>query len=316
MRRRWAGWASKSVLRAALLGMAVVAATAEVNAQSVAETPAAACAANNQSDTAKVGQYKFITYSSEAGECLQVVSGGKVIFQRAVDSFERYTLGQNVGPEHDIPAIANGTDVTGRGKTDMIVSLFTGGAHCCTSHMVFEREPEFKLLATLNDADDDIAHFEQMGADRRYYYLTADWTFAYWPTCFACSPSVLVTLRFVDDAKGGGFHLALDKMRTPAPKPAEWNKELSAVQKAVSADAVDDIGQALWGTVLNLIYGGHSDLAWKFLDEAGPKAQQGDFKSLADFCALLKTSPYWLDLQPSLVDLPAACAGAKPVANK
>jgi hypothetical protein len=310
------GSASQSVLRRVLIRVGLIVASAPLLAQSAAENPAAACAAKNQSDTAKVDRYTFITYSSDAGECLQVVSGGKVVFRRTVDSFESFTLGQNVVPEHNIPAIANGTDVTGRGHPDMIVSLFTGGAHCCTSHMVFELEPEFKLLATLNDADDDMAHFERIGADRRYYYLTADWTFAYWPKCFVCSPSALVTLRFVDDAKGGGFHLALDKMRTPVPKPAEWNKELSAVRKAVSSNALDDMGQALWDTVLNLVYGGHSDLAWKFLDAAGPKAQQGDFKNLAEFCALLKNSPYWADLQPSLVNTPPACANAKPVANQ
>ena len=30
----------------------------------------------------------------------------------------------------------------------------------------------------------------------------------------------------------------------------------------------------MWQTVLDLIYTGHSDLAWKFMDAAGPKAQQ------------------------------------------
>ena len=84
----------------------------------------------------------------------------------------------------------------------MIVSLFTGGAHCCTIHFIFELAPQFKLLATLNDSNDDLAHFERL-ADGHYYYITADWTFGYWPTCFACSPSALVTLRWTDDAKGG-----------------------------------------------------------------------------------------------------------------
>ena len=199
--------------------------------------------------------------------------------------------------------------MTGRGQPDMIVSLYTGGAHCCSIHFVFELEPQFKLLATLNDADDDMAHFERL-AGGHYYYVTGDWTFGYWPTCFACSPSALVMLRWTDDAKGGGFHLAMDKMQTPSPTTAEWNKEMSAAQKVVAAGDADSIGTTMWQTVLNLIYGGHSDLAWKFVDALGPKAQQSPLPTLADFCSVLKMSPYWPDLQPTLKDTPTTCANA------
>jgi len=199
--------------------------------------------------------------------------------------------------------------VTGRGQPDLIVSSFTGGAHCCTTHWVFELGPELKLLATLNDTNDDEAHFEQL-KDGRYYYITADWTFAYWPTCFACSPSEVVKLRWTSDANGGGFHLATDRMHRAAPTQAEWNKELAAAQKAVNDGAVDDVGRALWGVVLDLIYTGNSDQAWKFVNALGPKAQQKPFPALADFCALLKQSPYWPDLQPTLKDVPTECANA------
>jgi hypothetical protein len=68
----------------------------------------------------------------------------------------------------------------------------------------------------------------------------------------------------------------------------------------------------LWNTVLDLIYTGHSDLAWKFINEAGPKAQPGTNATLADFCSVLKVSPYWPDLEPTVKDMPSACANAKP----
>lgn len=276
-------------------------------AQFGVKNEAAACAAKNRSDSAKARAYTFITYQSDGGGCLRVIEGGKVVFQRTVDSPEGFALGQHEDAQYNIPAVANGADVTGLGHPDMIVSAFTGGAHCCTYHLVFELEPAFRLLATLNDADDDLAHFERDPADHHYYYVTADWTFAYWPTCFACSPSALVRLRFVDDANGGGFHLALDRMQKPAPSPAKWNKELSAAKKAVAAGAVNDIGTALWGPALNLIYDGHSDLAWKFVADAGPKAVQKPFPALADFCSVLKKSPYWADLKASLKNPPAEC---------
>lgn len=117
----------------------------------------------------------------------------------------------------------------------------------------------------------------------------------------------MVKLRYVDDANGGGFHLALDKMQRPAPATARWNEELSAARKAAAAGAVNDIGRALWGPVLNLLYQGHSDLAWKFVTDAGPRAVEKPLPSLADFCSVLKNSSYWTDLKPSLKNPPAGC---------
>jgi len=308
MQSAWRGWGAWGLLAA---GIVLAIAPVPLVAQGPAENPATACTFKNKVDAATVGQDQFAAYKSGDGACLQVTNGNKVLYSNAVDSFESYTLGQPGDAQSNIPAIVNGTDVTGRGNPDMIVSLYTGGAHCCTKHFVFELAPQFQLLATLNDADDEGAHFEKL-ADGHYYYMTADMTFDYWPTCFACSPSANVTLRWADDAKGGGFHLAIDKMQTPAPSMADWNKQLAAAQKAVSAGDADSIGTTMWQTVLNLIYTSHSDLAWQFVDALGPKAQQSPFPSLAAFCSLLKTSPYWADLQPTLKDTPVACANAAP----
>ena len=285
-------------------------------AQAVGEDAAGACARKNRDYAVTVDHFLFASYSSEAGGCLEVICGGKVVFRRAAGIAENFTLGQPGEPIENIPAVANGTDVTGRGHPDMIVSLFTGGAHCCTSHLVFELEPELKLLATLTDAHDDLAHFERDRKDSGYNYITADWIFAYWPTCFACSPSERVVLRWADDGEGGGFHLALDKMREPAPTAEAWNKDLGMVHKVVSDNDINSIGQTLWQTVLDLIYTGHSDLAWKFVDAAGPKAQQKPFPTLGDFCGLLRRSQYWPELEPTLKDVPPACAATEPATKK
>ncbi len=296
--------------------VALMAASGELFAQQQPSDDAApVCRAKNPDSTATVGQLKIWAFSAEAADCLQVTSGTKVLYRGTIEGGGTLKLGQP-GSDSDVPEIANGTDVTGSGHPDLIVSLFTGGAHCCMSHYLYELAPTVRLLARLNDADDDMAHFGRDPKDRKYYYYTADWTFRYWPTCFACSPSEDVILRFVDDANGGAYHVAFDKMQKPAPRQAAWNKELSTAQKAVNNGAIDDMGQTMWGVVLDLIYTGHSDLAWKFVDALGPKAQQKPFASLTDFCSLLKRSPYWPDLGPTLKDPPAACAYTPPAGTK
>ncbi len=292
-----------------------IAAAVPLFAQVPAENPTTACKSTNQPDAATVGQYKFTAYKSSHGACVQATSGGKVVYKHSVVSpgLETFILGQPADSQYNIAALANGTDVTGRGRPDMIVSLFFAGpAHCCGVHYVFELEPKFRLLATLKDPD-GLGQFARSGADPRYYYIATDWNSGYWPSCLTCSKSELVTLRWVDDDKGGGFQLAMDKMQKPAPTPAEWDKALWEAQDVANEGYdVDFIEATMWQTVLDLIYTGHSDLAWKLVDAAGPKAQQSPFPSLADFCSVLKTSPYWPDLQPTLKNTPPACANAKP----
>jgi hypothetical protein len=310
------GHGRRASFAAFLSGFVCLLTVAQLCAQAGAANPDSACAAKSRIGSVVVDHVIFATYSSDAGTCLQAISAGKVVYRNAVDSMQSFTLGQPESIDGNYFGVPNGADVTGRGHPDMIVSAYSGGAHCCTSHFVFELEPAFKLLATLYDADDDLAHFARDPEDHRYYYSTADWTFAYWPDCFACSPSELVILRWTDDAKGGGFHLALDKMQKPAPTAMQWNQALIDACKAVTAQNINTIGTTMWQTVLDLIYTGHSDLAWKFIDAAGPTAQQKPLPALSDFCSLFRQSPYWPDLQPTLQNPPPACAGGPLPARK
>jgi hypothetical protein len=296
-------------MKVVLLGLIFVGVSVAAFSQVAVKDPSAPCAAKDPVGAVTVGKFIFRTYSPDGGICLRVSSDGKLIYSEILGGAVSATLGQTGSSGSDAPVIKNGTDITGLGRPDMIVSTYSGGAHCCSEHYVFEMGPQFRLLATLIDADDDGAYFER-GKDGKYYYFTADWTFGYWPTCFACSPSEGVTLRFVNDAKGGAYHLALDKMQKPALRTAEWKKELAAARKVVNAGDADSIGTTMWSTVLDLIYTGRSETAWKFVDALGPRAQQKPFPTLADFCARLKQSLYWPDLVPSLKNTPAACADA------
>lgn len=289
---------------------------ARLSAQQPADDEVSICEREHPKETVKIGEFVFKTLEDEDDPaCLQVFHNGKLVFREA-NLAEHYYLGQRAEGKWNIPAVPNGTDVTGRGHPDMIVSYWTGGAHCCSAHYVFELEPEFRLIAKLDDKDDDLAHFEKVGD--RYFYHTADWTFAYWPGSFAGSPNHQVILKFVPDSKWGGFHLAWEEMRQPIPTKAGWNAALNDVHDALKEDAMqrEDLGSTLWNTVLDLIYTGHSNLAWKFVEEAGPKAQQGNNASLEDFCSILKTSLYWSDLEPTLRNTPAVCTSAKPRENR
>ncbi len=301
--------------------MTLFAAPKLLTAQDPVKDPKVACAPENLDESAAVGRFVFKSYGEKNGgeTCLQVFREGKVIFRRTNDNGGWYKIGQPANKPDHVPAIENGTDITGRGRSDMIVSFSTGGAHCCLMHYVFELQPDFKLLATLNAQDTWPAYFADLDRDHHYYYLAEDWAFAYWWESFAGSPFHSVVLRYVDDSNGGAFHLAIDKMQTPAPSPKEWQKALRIVRQELRLEQenmANNLPNVLWQEVIDLIYTGHSDLAWKFLDEVGPRAQQSPFPDLATFCLTLKTSSYWPDLAPTLKNTPPACAHAQPHSPK
>jgi len=261
-------------------------------AQFPADHPQTACARSQQKEVAKVGQFIFATYKNEktGDACLQVFRDGKVIFKRSIGNDGYYQIGQRDDKSHpNTVSITNGTDITGRGHPDMIVSFYSGGAHCCLSYDVFELEPTFRLVATLDAQDGDSASFRRIGG--QYYFVANDWTFAYWLGSFAGSPAPKVILGFVNDDKGGGYHLALDQMKQSPPTAREWGNEVANV-RGDFVEGGDRTGSDLWRNMLTLIYIGNDELAWRLFDETWPKNMKGKETSLADFCSRLKTSPY------------------------
>ena len=285
-------------------------------AQDPVDNPNEVCSLANLKDATRVGSYIFRTYDNIDASCFQVLRDGKILFRRTNNNGGKYVIGQPEEKEWNIPVIPNGTDITGRGHPEMIVSQFTGGMHCCRRHYIFELKPEFKIVATLFADDIRPAYFADLDKNHHYYYIAEDWTFDTWWMSYAGSPHHSIILHFVDDSKGGGFHLAIDKMQASAPSPEEWQKALDGLREQLQSDQEEFDANGLWQEVLDLIYTGHSELAWKFLNEVGPKAQAKPYPDLADFCLRLKSSPYWPDLAPTLKNTSPVCANAKSYHSK
>jgi hypothetical protein len=279
------------------------------------------CNAKTLKQTVEVDGYRFRSYRDiETGHsCFYVEHSGKTIFRLKNDNGGRYFLGQHSNPAAywNVPDIADGKDVTGLGYPDMIVLAYSGGAHCCLTVYLFQLKPRFHLLAKLNAEDSDTAYFADSDHNHHYFFYADDWTFAYWPSSFAGSPVAPIVLKFVRHGTSGSYRLALDKMRTPAPSPKEWKADLKEARSAFSQGAEGlNTQPALWSYVMRLIYSGHSEMAWEFLDEAWPAKVTGKADWTGYFCSVLKTSPYWPDLKPTVRDMPAACASARPSPNR
>ena len=285
----------------------------------------AACTLQFFQKSITVDGYIFKAYQEHDTQaesaCLEAARAGQVVFRKVEDEGS-FSLGQIAEAELGVPGIEPGTDVTGRGHPEMIVSYFSGGAHCCTSILLFELEPQLKLLSTLDVGDNSNSHFERDTQNGGYYFVGWDETFAYWHTDFADSPIQKVILKPVSNEMGNlTFQLDINKMHGRAPTRQEWQeKYLPQARAAFAPDAAFDnyyAGSALWGQMLDWIYKGEASWAWRLVNMTWPAEKPGKDNFMKDFCGQLAQSKYWPDLQPQFGAPPTACAqGITEAANK
>lgn len=188
--------------------------------------------------------------------------------------------------------VGRGEDITGRQQPDVILSEYTGGAHCCTLYWLFELSDGQALpLAYLNGLHGG-GDFADLDGDGILEYTTDDWTFAYWHVPYVASPSPNVILRF----RGDRYVVAGDLMRRPPPPPAELAAAAEALHEPLRL-APGDPPVELWSRMLDLMYTGHERLAWEFFEQAWPGESEPKRKFLAEFRAQLAKSAYWPDVR-------------------
>jgi hypothetical protein len=188
--------------------------------------------------------------------------------------------------------VGRGDDITGRGQPNLIVSEYTGGAHCCHVYWVFELSGgQAQPLAYLNGLHGG-GDFADLDGDGILEYTTDDWTFAYWHVPYVASPSPSVILRFKDDR----YAVAGDLMRKPAPPPADLAAAAAALHEPLRLAPADPPVE-LWSRMLDLMYTGHERLAWEFFDQAWPGDSEPKRRFLAEFRAQLAKSVYWPDVR-------------------
>jgi hypothetical protein len=253
--------------------------------------------------------------------------GKRVYVQKARKKGEKFFIGTMYKDDPDAALVKMGMDITGAGQPDLVISEWLGGANCCLLFHVFEIGPTFKKLGTIDAAFGDSGpHFVHPDKDSKITGLTIeihDWTFANWNTDFADSPAPKVLLRFSDNA----YRVAPDLMRAAPALNASDLAARAAEVKSYAPSAKGgtwphaQVSPQLWATMLDLIYSGHAEDAWKFLDDAWPPKVQGKDVFSRDFRAKLARSPYWPTVEAMNKSKPAAAkndqsASRSPTATK
>lgn len=207
-----------------------------------------------------------------------------------------------------LPAINNLTGVPA-----IIIGNFSGGMNsCCTDYEIIGVGDKVTALSGLQGLHAYSFKFGDFHGDGHLEALGHDMTFAYWNASMADSPLPGVVLKYTPH----GWKLSLDDMKVekiPAEKIekalARCNEmRMSSEKEYPPEEGVFSISSPVWAVMLNMIYAGHADDAWKFLDRLWPADKQfcsitenGYYLNKAAFKKSVKdqlrTSPYWKDLK-------------------
>jgi len=256
--------------------------------------------------------YAVRLYSNQAcqKDAVKTVAGveirkaGKQVYKRVGRSFALgYYLEQDQPPD-SVP-LSIGTDITGEGQPELLVSEWTDrNAHCCLTFHIFRLGERFGEIASLPLYDADESAFVRRDGVKSLVLNSYDYSaFAYFPFDFASSPAGHVLLSFQE----GRFKLDLEHMKANAPTPEELDR-CAARFKASSAWHQETRPQPMgvWYYATDLIYSGNAQAAWDLLDKGWGGSKKSEVKYLGDYRRRFAKSVYY----PQLLALQASAAGS------
>lgn len=222
---------------------------------------------------------------------VEILKAGKRVYMQTGYSFSLgYALDHDQSPD-SVP-VPPGTDMTGEGIPDLLVTEWSGGAHCCYSFHVFRLGSEFKKIQTIPVFDADESDFVKRPGIPGLVLVTADYSaFAYFPKSFAGSPAGRVFLSFQE----GRFRLDATLMKTDGPAKGEIDKCAALFKKSRAWKDGQPMG--MWYYATDLIYTGNETTAVRFLDASWGGSTADRDKYLKEYKRRLQKSVYYPELK-------------------
>ena len=190
---------------------------------------------------------------------LTIARGGTVVYdQPVVSKFCAKLCWPGPAVAAKRPAVQV-VDLEHTGDPDVVLNLFSGGAHCCTVIQIFSfNAAASSYVATERVFGDPDARIVDLSHDGRFEFLTADDSFAYRFTDFAASGLPIEILTFA----GGHFtDVTRDYPALVAKDAAFWLKAFKAQARVRYADSVGVI--AAWAADEDLL--GHTQQVARYL---------------------------------------------------
>jgi hypothetical protein len=180
-------------------------------------------------------------YPNYKGLHLRIARSGSVLYDQPVSSKACGTFcapGATGAKASSVQII----DLDDIGQPNVILSLYSGGAHCCSIQQIFTFDPGTMTYAeTEHDFGNSGARIEDLNHDGHDEFVTADNRFAYEFTDFAASGLPLQILTFT----GSGFRDVTNSYPALIRKDAaSWLKAYKELDHGKDIDSVGVI--AAW----------------------------------------------------------------------
>ena len=206
-----------------------------------------------------VATYSYAgTYPQSLDSRLEIERSGVVVYDQPVSS---KWCGTGCWPNSISPSarVVHVVRLRARGLPNVVLDLYTGGAHCCAVEQVFYFDASTKKYVKVErDFGDPGARLEKLGAGGSDDFVTANDAFAYEFTDFAASGLPIEILKFTNHSFQNVTRSFPTLISTDA---SQW---LKAYEEASSSHYSDTVGVvAAWAADEDLL--GHSSEVTTFL---------------------------------------------------
>ncbi|HPW69079.1 MAG TPA: hypothetical protein PLA82_06405 [Deltaproteobacteria bacterium] len=181
-----------------------------------------------------------------------------------------------------------GTDVTGNGQPDLVITEWSLGPRCSHTFHLFEIGDRFHHIQSIDAGSSESARFLNLDGLPGLEFITDDWTFAYEPGGFADSPAPRVILKY----DGTSYVFAHDLMKQGPPDEDLVHATAESIRTMggwLTGFPPPEIGQEM----VDLIYSGNTAHALSLLDQAWPADVSGKDDFLLDLTTTLRKSPFY-----------------------
>lgn len=181
-----------------------------------------------------------------------------------------------------------GDDITGDGIPNLVVMESSGGNSLFNqSCYVFSLGEQFRLIQCLPEGK-----FVDINRDGKLDCIAYQPGFTFWHACHAGSPAPKLVYEYC----GQDYLLAPALMYQPLPEEEEMNQMIEEVKSYCAKDKKEEwndnycwnykdiyLDSSLWRYMLDLMYSGHPDAAYHFLDRVWPEGEEGKYLFIHDF---------------------------------
>jgi len=191
----------------------------------------------------------------------------------------------------------SGTDINGDGLPDLIVSAWSGGAHCCYSSGVYSVGEDVKAVLLLETGNCGPGEFEDLDGNGTREFITCDDRWAYAYCSFADSPFPRVIYSY-DSARG---MYVPDTPRYASRYRDQLAEALDNAQTWLSESGGQDPGLdkcRLLRPALGLMYAGRFDDGLLLIRGLYRGADREQFER--ETVEKVRTSPLWVERERRL----------------